>query len=138
MKLNRNRLYIILLTACFAGYFWLYLNSTNYLIKHTSTEVCLIKNVTGIPCPSCGSTRSVIAITHGNFFDALSLNPFGFLIAFIMLILPLWIILDILRRNDSLYSFYKRLETFLKKPRYAVPLILLVLLNWIWNITKGL
>ena len=138
MKLNRNRLYILLITACLTGYFWLYVNSTNNLIKHTSTEVCLIKNVTGIPCPSCGSTRSVMAITYGNFSDALNLNPFGFVIALIMLIIPIWIILDIIKKNDSLYSFYLKFETYLKKPIYAVSLILLVLLNWIWNITKGL
>jgi hypothetical protein len=37
-----------------------------------------------------------------------------------------------------LYNFYNQTELVLKRKWIAIPAILLVLLNWIWNIAKGL
>ena len=70
--------------------------------------------------------------------EALYINPFGLIIALIMLILPIWIIFDIASKKKTLYDFYFRFESFIRKPIIAIPLVLLVVLNWIWNITKGL
>jgi hypothetical protein len=100
--------------------------------------VCIIKELTNIPCPSCGSTRSVIALSNGSFIDAFLINPFGYLIVGIMLIAPVWIVFDLIIKKESFLTFYKKLEFNLQKPRVAIPLILLVVSNWIWNITKGL
>ena len=138
MSLNRNRLYSILLIACVAGYIWLYYSIKSNTTEKKSVEVCLIKHATNIPCPSCGSTRSVISLTKGNFVEAFDLNPVGYIVALIMLIAPVWIITDMILRNNSLFKCYQKIENHLKKPKYAIPLILLVIINWIWNITKGL
>ena len=134
MIINRNRLYTVIMTACAAGYIWIYygLNTIN---KH-SFKGCLIKQLTDIPCPSCGSTRSISLILNGDFFEALKMNPFGYLIAFIMTISPIWIIIDIITKNETFYIFYKNTETWLKKRKYVLAVI--VIFNWIWNITKGL
>ncbi len=138
MTLHRNRLYFILFIACIAGYIWLYLNIVTNLAETKSVEVCLIKHATNISCPSCGSTRSVVSLTKGNFADAFNLNPMGYLIAIILLIAPIWIITDLILGGSSLFNWYQKMENGLKKPKYAIPLVLLVLINWIWNITKGL
>lgn len=138
MKLYRNTLYILLFSACVVGYIWVYFNITNNSGDSKSTEVCLIKHITNIPCPSCGSTRSVISITKGNFVEAFDLNPIGYIVAIIMLIAPVWIITDLILRNNSLFVCYQKIEKQLKNPNYAVPLILIIIINWIWNITKGL
>jgi len=138
MALDRNRLYSTLLIACLAGYIWLYLNITKNFAESKSVEVCLIKHTTNIPCPSCGSTRSIVSLTKGDFIGAFTLNPFGYLIALIMLISPIWIIADFTMRSNTLFKFYQKVETYLKRPKYAVPLILLVIINWAWNILKGL
>lgn len=135
--LNRNKLYSILLIACVAGYIWLNYSIISKETEHKSVEVCLIKHVTNIPCPSCGSTRSIISLTKGNFVEAFYLNPIGYIIALIMLIAPIWIIADIILRKNSLFVCYQKIESHLRKPKYAIPLILLVIINWIWNITKG-
>ena len=135
---SRSKLYAILLIACMAGYIWLLYGITNQRTESKSIEVCLIKHATNIPCPSCGSTKAVISLIEGNFFKALSINPFGIIIAAIMLITPLWILFDVASKRQSLYDFYKRTEFFLKKPSVAIPLVLLVVINWIWNITKAL
>lgn len=138
MALNRNKLYSMLLIACIAGYIWLFLSIATNITEPKTVEVCLIKHATNIPCPSCGSTRSIVSLTRGNFIEAFNLNPLGYLVAFIMLIAPVWIITDLIMRSKSLLNCYQKIESYLKKPKYAIPLILLVIINWIWNITKGL
>ena len=138
MLLDRNKLYSILLIACVAGYIWLYYSITSNVTENKSVEVCLIKHTTNIPCPSCGSTRSIISLTKGNFVEAFDLNPIGYLVALIMLISPVWIISDVIFKKNSLFKCYQIIENHLKKPKYAIPLILLVIINWFWNITKGL
>lgn len=138
MTLNRKKLYTILLIACSAGYVWLYFSITKNITENKSVEVCLIKHLTNIPCPSCGSTRSVISLTKGDFIGALNFNPIGYLIAIIMIIAPIWILVDTIKRTKTLFDFYLKIETYLKRPNIAIPFILLVIINWIWNITKGL
>jgi hypothetical protein len=138
MTLDRNKLYLILFIACLAGYIWLYFSITKNITENNSAEVCLIKHVTNIPCPSCGSTRSVISLTKGDFIGALNINPIGYLVAIIMLIAPIWILVDTVRNAKTLFDFYQKIESYLKQPKIAIPLILLVIINWIWNITKGL
>lgn len=39
----------------------------------------------GLRCPTCGTTRAVWNIMHGNFSAAWSLNPIGFLVVFLFL-----------------------------------------------------
>ncbi|WP_246012719.1 DUF2752 domain-containing protein [Albibacterium bauzanense] len=124
--------------ACIAGYTWLYFVLSNERSESKQVQVCLIKQFTNIPCPSCGSTRSIILLTKGNFLQALNMNPMGVIIAFIMLLSPIWIIADLITRKKTFFDFYLKIESYLKRPRYAIPLILLVIINWIWNIAKGL
>ncbi len=138
MTLDRGRLYSILLIACLAGYIWLYFSITKKFTENKSVEVCLIKHITNVPCPSCGSTRSIISLIKGDFIGALNLNPLGYIIAIIMFVAPIWILTDLFLRSNTLFDFYQKTETFLRKRKYAIPLILLVIINWIWNIIKGL
>ena len=108
MTLDRNKLYLILFIACLAGYIWLYFSITKNITENNSAEVCLIKHVTNIPCPSCGSTRSVISLTKGDFIGALNINPIGYLVAIIMLIAPIWILADTVRNTKTLFDFYQK------------------------------
>ena len=36
---------------------------------------CVFKAITGIPCPTCGSTRAVILLSHGHLESAFRMNP---------------------------------------------------------------
>ena len=38
-------------------------------------ETCLLHRLTGQPCPTCGSTRVVLALGQGAWVEALRLNP---------------------------------------------------------------
>jgi hypothetical protein len=98
----------------------------------------MIKNVTGYACPSCGITRAFIELIKGNFLNAIYLNPLAIIVAFALLIFPTWILFDLALKKDSFYKWYKKIELQLQKGHIAIPLILLVILNWIWNINKGL
>jgi hypothetical protein len=40
---------------------------------------CAFHDLTGLPCVTCGATRSAIAFFHGNFLAAMKWNPFAFL-----------------------------------------------------------
>ncbi|MFN8309384.1 MAG: DUF2752 domain-containing protein [Chitinophagales bacterium] len=132
-----RKLYGWLLAACVAGYVWLIYN---FYQQHNrpATDVCLIKRITGYACPSCGTTRSVMALFGGDFYAAFFINPFGFLVAGIMLMAPLWIVYDLVLKKDSLLQAYHRCEKWMVRPLPAVLLITLVVANWIWNIKKGL
>jgi hypothetical protein len=136
--MSRNKLYVLLSTACAAGYIWLFINYHRIVTNSLEPAVCLFKRVTGIPCPSCGSTRSVLSILKGDFISALFWNPFGVIIMSILVLAPLWITYDVVSQKDSLLRTYNRTELFLRQKWIAIPLILLVILNWIWNIYKGL
>ncbi|MFV0248605.1 MAG: DUF2752 domain-containing protein [Tenacibaculum sp.] len=136
MALRKSKLYATLLVLCLTGYAWLYFNIEKSLVK--STKVCLINYLANIPCFSCGSTRSVISLAKGNFVKAISINPMGVLIAVIMLFAPVWIILDIITKKSTLFYFYQKAEAFIAKPKHAILLIFIVVINWIWNIQKKL
>ena len=138
MALGRNKLYSIMFIACFAGYIWVYFGLSSEQSMSKPIEVCLVKHFTNIPCPSCGSTRSILSLTKGDFNEAFSINPLGLLIVMIMFLSPPWIIADIVAKRNTLFYFYQKTETYLKRPQFAIPLILLVITNWIWNIKKGL
>ena len=138
MSLNRNSFYLLMIVACIVGYVWTFYNLSEAKLKNNTSEVCLIKHVTNVPCPSCGSTRSVLSLTQGNFVQAINYNPLGLVIAAIMLLSPFWLVFDLTTKSHSFYRFFRKMELQLKRPQYAIPLILIVVINWIWNISKGL
>ncbi|MBP7496645.1 MAG: DUF2752 domain-containing protein [Bacteroidales bacterium] len=134
--MSKIKLYRFILILIIIGYIWIlkeyFLEINNYL------GTCLFKYCTTIPCPSCGATRSVVLIIQGHLLAAIKLNPLGFIIIIFLLIAPVWIILDLVLKKSSFYNVYNKTEHILKKKWLATICILLVLINWIWNIFKGL
>jgi len=53
-------------------------------------SLCLFKNLTDHPCPTCGSTRAVLALAKGQFTAAFSSNP---LMTVLILATPLLLVL---------------------------------------------
>jgi TRAP-type C4-dicarboxylate transport system permease small subunit len=136
---NVRRFYGLLIAACAISFTWLLLSASYMTANQFGGEsLCLIKHATGIPCPSCGSTRSAITLFGGDFIGAWMWNPFGFLIAAILIITPIWLIYDLFTQRQSMVVFYQHSELFFRKKTVAIPLVILVLINWIWNIHKGL
>lgn len=128
---------MLLAVGSLFAYAWLFYTNEFHASGNEGT-LCVIKNATGFACPACGSTRSLLALFHGNITEALMLNPLGILLFFILLISPLWISVDVLMRKQSMTEFYYRCEQRVRQKTVAIPLISLVIVNWIWNIYKGL
>jgi hypothetical protein len=134
--MTRNKLYSLLLIACLAGF--IYLFYTIHKSESDSFRVCIIKNTTGFPCPSCGTTRAVALLLQGQIKESIVLNPFGILVAIIMTIFPIWVLMDVVLKKDTFFHSYKRTEVIISTKWLALFLIILVILNWIWNIHKQL
>ena len=133
--MSRNKLYWLLLIACFLGFIYLLCHLQDS--ENTHFGVCIFRKVTGFPCPSCGTTRAVQLLLQGNVLASLQMNPFGILVAIIMTIVPLWIAFDLIFKRDTFYQAYKKTEATIRIKWIAAILILLVILNWIWNIYKN-
>ena len=105
-----------------------------------SSEIgfCIFKKITSFPCPSCGSTRSVLEILNYNFREAFFLNPFGYIIFSFLVFFPFVFLIDILFHKNYFQQFYFQLEKIIKQKRVYIILIIIVFLNWIWNINKQL
>ena len=134
--MSRNKLYSILILACSFGLIYLLINTVTK--QNETIRVCFIKSVTGIPCPSCGSTRAIQLIFQNKWIDSLAMNPFGIVVAGLMIVIPTWIFFDVVFKKETFFKWYKKMEVIIRKPWLATILILVVLLNWIWNIYKNL
>jgi hypothetical protein len=137
MQAKARKLYTFLIIILIAGYGWF---GFNLLTPNTGNHfpACPFKTVTSIPCPSCGSTRSIEYALHGDLSNALLTNPLGLVTLSIMVVLPVWIVIDLIRRRESFYLFYRATEQKISRGIWAAVLIILVLANWIWNILKDL
>ncbi|MDW7690602.1 DUF2752 domain-containing protein [Flammeovirgaceae bacterium SG7u.111] len=82
---------------------------------------CGFKNLTGIPCPLCGMTRSCLSTLSLNFGDAFAYHPLGpFICALILAMLASYFL------KPRLYSLLQR---FLSKN--ILPLLLVL---WVVNL----
>jgi hypothetical protein len=46
---------------------------------HRPVQLCLIKRLTGVPCPTCGFTRGAISLLGGHIIQAWLYNPLLYL-----------------------------------------------------------
>jgi hypothetical protein len=96
--------------------------------------VCAFRDVTGIPCPGCGLTRSWVALLHGDLAWSLRFHPLGWLVLLYALAQATrhgaWLAVARVRRR------IERVGWFLD--RGIVGLGALLLIAWIPTLVKGL
>ena len=136
MSMPVKKLYLIFAGLLFLGYSWLGFNIINATSSNSFT-LCPIKNITGYACPSCGTTRSIMAIFEGEFYEAFLINPLGFFAIIVLLSGPIWVLLDMTRKKASLSSFYRNAEQRIKTKPLFILFTLAIAANWVWNIYKG-
>ena len=90
---------------------------------------CLFHALTGLPCVTCGSTRSAIAFFHGQFFSSWKWNPlaFGFLCALSSFNIYAFIVLTTRTPRLRIVNFNRAEKTV---ARFLT--IALLALNWIY------
>ena len=90
---------------------------------------CLFRRVTGVPCPSCGTTRGVLSLIDGRALDALALNPLMIsgLVAVVVagVVAPLWA-----WRPGRLPRIQHPLPRW-----FRIAAVLALLANWAWVIS---
>lgn len=90
---------------------------------------CMFRIVTGQPCPTCGTTRMVLALAHGEVLQAIRLNPFMF---FLAVLSALWL----LARSCGLWQLTLRTSRHARVIALAV-VVGLFLGNWVYLIVHA-
>ncbi len=89
--------------------------------------LCVLKQTTGIPCPGCGLTRSVVSAVHGDWVASRAFHRLGPVVLVFLLLQVLyrsaWLGLPALRTKLAGAGHILDLALF--------PLMVLLLINWI-------
>lgn len=98
---------------------------------------CRFRRWTGFPCPTCGYTRGVKAVLHGELRRALSDCPAAVLVTVVFVIMALTSVTALLRGRPWPVNG----DTAVRRRQASVGFLVvmvLVLLNWIWRLLNGL
>ena len=90
---------------------------------------CPFFAVTGLPCVTCGATRSTIAFLHGDFLSALRWNPLAFVAFCALIVFDLYAAIVIVGRTARLRIVD---WTVTEKNLARVAVLSLLALNWIY------
>lgn len=96
--------------------------------------LCPFRLLTGIPCPGCGGLRAAKALLHGEVLQALYINPLSCLVVLSLAVLPFLYLYDIIKGTDVV----KRLLLQSWKTQTIIIVCVIIFLNWMWNIYKGI
>lgn len=94
--------------------------------------VCLFKSLTGIPCPTCGSTRAVGCLVHLDVAGAMAMNP---LATVAMGFVALWSLCDF-----ALLTRGRALDLEMSRPLGRIVRVLAlaaVVANWLYLVAAG-
>jgi hypothetical protein len=101
----------------------------SWLALRLPWPVCLFRHTFGVPCPTCGATRSALALAHGDIGLAFRTNPLMCLVYLGVLIFDLYAIAVLVFRMKRL-----RLHPIPLKVQRVLRVITvgLVVGNWIY------
>ncbi len=93
------------------------------------TPQCAFYSLTGLPCLTCGATRSALRFLHGDFLTALRFNPLAFLTYCGIAVFDLYAIVVLITRGPRF-----RLANFSRSEKRLVRMLAIVLLtaNWLY------
>ena len=127
--------YALCAVGCTGGWAWIGLSWT--FSGQGLWKGCLFKQLFHVPCPSCGSTRAVMALLQGDVTSSLTYNPMGMLLAALLVVLPLGILCDGLRHKPVLYRLFLLVDEGLRRRLVFVAFACAVILNWVWVIVHN-
>jgi hypothetical protein len=95
--------------------------------------LCAFKTITGLPCPTCGITRAVIALSRGDLDRALFMNPLAAVAGLAALAYLLYAAAVLALRLPRLRPVVTPRDARLLRAGG----VSLLALNWIWLIATG-
>lgn len=107
-----------------------------FLGRPTSkVPICLWKRLFGVACPGCGMLRGISAWICGRFGEALSYNYLALPILLVVCFVWIGMIYDQIKSG---IPFYRHMHALPVKRWMVIPLLVVVLINWMSNIYRGL
>lgn len=109
------------------------LTLTTWHVIEIQLPLCPFKTLTGLPCPSCGVTRAIMAMTRFDLGGAFAMNPLAVLGAF----------------GGALYLGYAAIVLAARLPRFRprlaardmtvarVVTVLAISANWVYLVIAG-
>src|SRR5688572_21721529 len=91
---------------------------------------CPLKTLTGLPCPSCGTTRALEALAALDLGEALRWNPLGAVAGIAAALFTLYAIGALVLRTRRI-----RITALSLAERLGI--VALVLANWAWLVADG-
>lgn len=94
---------------------------------------CAFKTITGLPCPTCGLTRTIIALSRGQVDRAFFLNPLAAVACGVGLLYLVYAAAVLALRLPRLRPVVTVAGA--RRVRYATVAVLAI--NWAWLIATG-
>lgn len=94
---------------------------------------CWFRQLTGLPCPTCGATRSVLSLVHGDLAGAIGHNPLLFFCYIGTLVLDLYCAFVLFFRLPRLRLAGLPVEV---KHRLGVLALTITGVNWIYLVAN--
>lgn len=91
---------------------------------------CTFRRLTGIPCPSCGTTRTALALLDFDLHTAFLTNPLATIIGVVFVVGGLAALVWVLFRGPMPVSGLRWTRP------WSVATIVLILINWIYLIAS--
>ncbi len=98
-------------------------------VEH-APSLCVFRNITGLPCPTCGTTRATLAFARGDILAGVLYNPF------VVTALAIGLTLCVVQ-----CVFGRRIEIAIspRSKRFGWALVIgLFLGNWVYLIARGI
>lgn len=95
--------------------------------------VCHFRQWTGVPCPTCGSSRMVEALIGGDLFEALRWNPVALLT---LGLLASWAVASTVRHLLGLPRLQPVLESW-ERTSLLISVVALIAAGWAYLIWRG-
>jgi len=96
-------------------------------------NVCLLRQTSGLPCPGCGLTRSLVSAVHADWAGSLAHHRLGLLVLGYLILQCMarlaWLGLD--RVREPVSRACRALDMAL------VPILVLMVLNWIPTLVQA-
>lgn len=99
--------------------------------RATALPSCPIKTLSGLPCPTCGTTRAALALSHFDLTGSMAINPLAALV---------WLGLIV---GGLIVGLRAVLNMPLREPKWvlSIPvrglLVLVILANWLYLVGVG-